>query len=187
VRRCRVVGIAASAGGPGAVVSVLGGLPAGFGASVAVVQHVPSGYAARFARYLAENTKLQVVCVEGAAPARPGLVLVAPDGRHLVATSETEFAPSDDPAIDGHRPSATALFRSLARHHGPHAAGIVLSGIGRDGADGLAELRAAGGLTIVQDESTSTVYGMPRAAQEAGAAQVVLPLPEIAPLLVKSV
>jgi two-component system, chemotaxis family, protein-glutamate methylesterase/glutaminase len=186
-RTCRLVGIAASAGGPGAVATVLGALPAGFGACVAVVQHLPAGYAGRFARFLAESTKLQVICVDGRTPIAPATVLVAPDTRHLVAASEVELVPSDDAPLDGHRPSATLLFRSLARVFGPRAAGVVLSGIGRDGADGLADLRAAGGLTVAQDEATSAVYGMPRAARESGAATHVLPLPEIAPLLARSV
>jgi two-component system chemotaxis response regulator CheB len=187
--RRRIVAIAASAGGPGAVARVLSDLPATLDACVAVVQHLPSGYAERFARYLAENTALRVVVADAPTRAAPGTVIVAPDDRHLVATFGNTFGPgpADEGPHEGHRPSATVLFRSIARWYGSAAIGVVLSGIGQDGAAGLAELRARGALTYAQDEATSAVYGMPRAAKESGAAIHVLPLAQLGPAIIRGV
>jgi two-component system chemotaxis response regulator CheB len=113
-------------------------------------------------------------------------VLPAAD-RHLVAISPRLLASSADPPLHGHRPSATLLFRSLARYVGDRAVGVVLTGIGDDGADGLSELRAQGALTLAQDRKTSTVFGMPNAAAARGAAVRVLPLTEMAPAIRRAV
>jgi two-component system chemotaxis response regulator CheB len=178
----RVVGLAASAGGPAALDAVLGGLPSALPACVAVVQHLPAGSVGAFAAYLRSRTPLEVVLVEPGVPAeaRPGRVVIAASEHHLVASSPRHFTASPAPPLRGHRPSATLLFSSLAREHGPRALGVILTGIGDDGAAGLGELRARGGLTFGQDAATSAVYGMPSAAVKVGAVARVLPLPEIA-------
>jgi two-component system chemotaxis response regulator CheB len=177
-----VVGLAASAGGPAALDTVLGGLPSALPACVAVVQHLPAGSVGAFAAYLRSRTPLEVVRVEPGVPAeaRAGRVVIAAGEHHLVASSPRHFTASPAPPLRGHRPSATLLFSSLAREHGPRALGVILTGIGDDGAAGLGELRARGGLTFGQDAATSAVYGMPSAAVKLGAVARVLPLPEIA-------
>ncbi len=178
----RVVGLAASAGGPVALDIVLGALPAALPACVAIVQHLPGGFIASFATYLRSRTPLEVMLVEPGAPAevRPGRLLIAAGDHHLVASSPRLFVASPEPPLRGHRPSATMLFSSIAREHGARAIGVILTGIGDDGAVGLGELRARGALTLGQDEATSAVYGMPNAADKLGAVARVLPLPEIA-------
>lgn len=185
----RVVGIGASAGGPAALDIVLGALPASLPACVAIVQHLPAGFIASFAAYLRTRTPLEVVLVEPGlgVEARAGRVLLAAGDHHLVASSSRTFMASSEPPFRGHRPSATTLFSSLARTFGDLAIGVILTGIGDDGATGLGEMRAAGALTFGQDEQTSAVYGMPSAAVKLGAVSRVLPLPEIASAIRRAV
>jgi two-component system chemotaxis response regulator CheB len=177
VRTASVVGIAASTGGPPALATLLSDLPATFPIPILVVQHMSSGFLEGFAHWLDSEVPLPVqMAVAGRRP-EPG-VWVAPEGAHLVLTTGGRVA-FDDTTIDGlHRPSGDVLLRSLAAHHGRDGVAVVLSGMGRDGAAGLGEVERAGGLTIAQDEVTSAVYGMPRAAAECGA-ELVLPLAEI--------
>ncbi len=185
----RVVGLAASAGGPAALDVVLGALPATLPACVAVVQHLPAGFVASFATYLRSRTPLEVVLVEPGpgVEMRPGRIVMAAGDHHLVATSSGAFMAAPEPPLRGHRPSATVLFSSLARVFGDRALGVILTGIGDDGAAGLGELRAQGALTLGQDEETSAVYGMPSAAVKLGAVARVLPLQEIAPAIRRAV
>jgi two-component system chemotaxis response regulator CheB len=181
--RIRLVAIGASAGGPGAVAAILSQLGKEVQAAVAVVQHIPSGFAQSFARFLANSCALQVAVLGRREPCQPGHVWIAPDDRHLVVTSEGSLVAVDTPPLGGHRPSVDVLFASAAQAFGPAAAGVILSGIGSDGAQGMVELRRAGALTLAQDEATSAVFGMPRAAVRAGGVEQVLPLPELALLL----
>jgi len=178
----RIIGIGASAGGPAALDVVLGALPATLPACIAVVQHLPAGFVASFATYMRSRTPLEVVLAEpgAAAEVRAGRVVLAAGDHHLVAATPRLLAASSEPPLRGHRPSATMLFGSLARVFGDRAVGVILTGIGDDGAAGLFEMRAQGALTLGQDEQTSAVYGMPSAAQKMGAVTRVLPLPEIA-------
>ncbi|MFW5925418.1 MAG: chemotaxis protein CheB [Myxococcota bacterium] len=185
--RIRVVGIAASAGGPAALVSVLGRLPRPFPVPVAVVQHLPRGFAASFAEFLRRRTGLRVRAVNDALQPTPGDVLVAGDDVHLVVSPRGGFAVDRGGPVDGHRPSATVLLRSLAATFGPRAMGVVLSGMGQDGVDGLGAIRDAGGVTVAQDRETSAVFGMPRAAAEQGVAQRVLALDAIGPAIAGAV
>jgi two-component system chemotaxis response regulator CheB len=188
-RAPRIVGLGASAGGPAALDIVLGALPASLPACVAIVQHLPPGFVSSFAAYLRSRTPLEVMLVEPGSPveAKPGRLLLAAGDHHLVASSTRMFMASSEPPLRGHRPSATMLFSSLARVHGDQAIGVILTGIGDDGASGLAELRARGALTLGQDEATSAVYGMPSAAVKHGAVSRVLPLPEIAAAIRRAV
>lgn len=165
-----IVGIAASAGGPLALVSLLSELPRDFPAAIAVVQHLPVGFAQAFLEFLQGRQGLPVALVHARTAIRPGTIYLACDDRHLVATDTQHLGPSSAPAVQGHRPSADALLQSLAATFGARAAGVVLSGIGDDGVAGLRALRDRGGLTLAQDQSSSGVYGMPRAAFETGAA-----------------
>ena len=172
-----IVGIAASAGGPTALATVLGALPADLPACLAVVQHLPKGFAPSFVSFLQARCSLAVRLAEPGLVPRPGAVVVAPDDRHLELV-DGRFALTTGATVDGHRPSGSVLLRSLAAL-GRAAIGVVLSGIGRDGADGLRAMRDRHAMTVAQDAASSVVYGMPRAAVEDGGAQHVLPVGEI--------
>jgi two-component system chemotaxis response regulator CheB len=185
-KRKRVVAIGASAGGPKAVAAVLAQLPADFPLCVAVVQHLPSGFAASFARFLEGVTRMRVQLVDRALDAQPGTVYVAPDNKHLVVTSAGCFVGYDGNPYGGHKPSVSVLFRSVAEVFGAAAIGVVLTGIGNDGTTGMQEMKLKGALTIAQDETTSAVYGMPKAARESGCVDRVLALPYIGPALIRA-
>jgi len=178
-RSPQAVGLVASTGGPAALAQVLGSLPAGFALPVLVVQHLAPGFGAQFARWLAGATSLPVIEASDGAPLEPATVLVAPDRRHLTVDAGGRVALLDADFVDGHRPSGTILLSSLSRWAGEGAVGVVLTGMGRDGVAGLAELRRRGGHTVAQDEGTSLIYGMPREAWERGAAERRLRLDEI--------
>ncbi len=173
-----VVVVGASLGGPRALASLLRGLPAGFPAPMLVVQHIADGFTEGLANWLDQESELTVRTARDGDPLRPGLVLLAPTGHHLVV-SRGHARLSDAPAVDSFRPSVTPLFVSAAETYGARACGVILTGMGRDGAEGLRALKRAGGHTIAQDEASSAVFGMPRAAIETGAVDRVLPLEEI--------
>lgn len=165
-----VVAMAASTGGPRALAEVLPALPATLGAAVIVVQHMPTGFTSGLARRLDDLCALPVSEVRDVTPLRTNQVYLARGGRHvrLVATAGVLTLVLDEaPTMHGVRPAADPLFESIAAAVGGHAVGVVLTGMGRDGAAGLAAIRAAGGRTIVQDQRTSTIYGMPREAKAA--------------------
>ncbi len=175
-KRSVLVGIGASTGGPPALASVLGALPADFPAPVLVVQHMVQEFTHRFADWLGQEIALRVkLAEEGEIPA-PGCVYVA-DVLHLAIDPAGVLRTPDTPPVGGLRPSADVLFHSMAacRSHGLRV-GVLLTGMGSDGAAGLGALREAGGHTIAQDEATCVVFGMPRAAIERGAADEVLAL-----------
>jgi two-component system, chemotaxis family, protein-glutamate methylesterase/glutaminase len=176
-RAVELVAIAASTGGPAALATVLGALPSSLPVPVVVVQHIAEGFEAGLVRWLDGVTPLAVRLARHGEPLRPGTALIAPAGAHLGVEGGTAVL-AEGPPIDAHRPSATHLFASIAPL-GPAAAGVILTGIGRDGADGLAALAAAGGLVIAQDEETAVCHGMPGAAAERIAAARVLPLGRI--------
>ena len=176
--RPEVVVMGASLGGPRALASILRRLPRTFPVPIAVVQHIADGFTEGLASWLDQETALTVAEARDGEPLRPGRVVLAPTGRHLVLSRGASHL-SDAPAVDTFKPSVTPLFSSAARHYGPRASGVLLTGMGRDGADGLKSIQEAGGATLVQDESTSAVFGMPRAAIELGAADRVLPLDDI--------
>lgn len=178
-REIPVLGVAASAGGPAAISYVLSRLPPDFEGCVAVVQHMLPGFAKSFVEFLRADAPLPVEMVTEPTRPRPGVIFAAPDQRHLVRTHAGLWLPSDAPGRRGYRPSADVLFLSLAETCGARAVGVVLSGIGDDGAQGLLAMRNAGALTIAQDEASSSVYGMPRAARENGAAANILALGDI--------
>lgn len=186
-RGARVVGIVASTGGPVALAKILEGIPADFPCGIAIVQHIAPGFVDSLTRWLRSVTKVDVRVAANGETLRPGSALLAPDGQHLTLSPFGRVTLEKGPLVDGHLPSGTKLLDSLARSYRGDAIGVVLTGMGRDGAAGLSELRARGGLTIAQDEESSAVYGMPKAAKELGAAQLVLPLSQIARTLRESV
>jgi two-component system chemotaxis response regulator CheB len=169
-----IVGIAASAGGPSALATVLGSLSVELPVCLAIVQHLPRGFAPSFVSFLQARCSLAVRLAEHGLVPPPATVVLAPDDHHLELI-DGRFVLTGGPPVDGHRPSGTVLLRSLASL-GSGTIGVVLSGIGRDGADGLRAMRERGAVTFAQDASTSVVYGMPRAAVEDGAVQQALPV-----------
>jgi two-component system chemotaxis response regulator CheB len=173
-----VVAIAASTGGPAALATILAALPGDLPTPLLVAQHIAAGFEAGLARWLGSTTRLAVRIAEHGAALVRGTVYVALDGRHL-GVSRGRIHLSDEPPVEGFRPSATHLFASVAREYGPRAAGFVLSGMGSDGAGGLALVRTAGGYTAAQSEATSVIFGMPRVALECGAAAHELDVDEI--------
>jgi len=177
-----LVAIGASTGGPQALHEILTRLPATFPLPIVVVQHIAEGFAAGLVDWLRPLCALPIqLATPGAALDRPA-VHVAPTGRHLVVRGRA-LALSDEAPVSGHRPSATVLFRSVAQEHGGRAIGVLLSGMGDDGAAGLRDLKRAGGVTIAQDEASSVVFGMPAVAIGMGVVDHVLPPSAIPALL----
>jgi len=174
VGRASVIGICASAGGPQAIGQVLAEVPATFAIPILVVQHMSPGFTDGFVSWLDSEVEL-TVRLAGPGPAGPG-VWVAPEGAHLELDGLGRLmldARDDDSAR--HRPSADVLLRSIATSARSGGVAVVLSGMGRDGADGLGHVHRAGGLTIAQDEASSAVFGMPMAAAQCGAEVVLAP------------
>jgi two-component system chemotaxis response regulator CheB len=180
-RAISVVGIGTSTGGPPALLSVLSALPADFALPVLVVQHIAPGFGEGLAEWIGRQVDLPVRFAETGAAAGPG-IWFAPDGSHLRLEPPNCFALDGVTTRGAHRPSLDVLFESLAAHAGPAALGVVLTGMGRDGAEGVRAIRAAGGVVVAQDEESSAVFGMPRAAIEAGA-DIVLQLADVGPTL----
>jgi two-component system chemotaxis response regulator CheB len=178
----RVVVVGASTGGTEALSQLLQAMPPD-APGVAIVQHMPEVFTAQFAKRLDQTCRLEVKEAEPGDRLVPGRALVAPGNRHLeVRRSGALYVVDvlDGPPVSLHRPSVDVLFRSAARAAGQNAVGVLLTGMGDDGADGMVELRAAGARTIAQDEATSVVFGMPKEAIARGGVDEVLPLPEIA-------
>ena len=165
-----LVGVAASAGGPRPLVSLLSAWPADFGAAVAVVQHLPNGFTAAFAEFLQSRVPQRVSIVKHITRFEAGHVYLANDDEHLVALSDKQLGPDRSAAVEGHRPAASVLFESLAARLGARSCGVILSGMGKDGVTGLLKMKARGGLTLAQEENGCAVYGMPKAAIDSGAA-----------------
>ena len=185
-RRCELLVIGASTGGPRAVETVLAhlGPPSRVPVPVVVVQHMPAGFTEAFAARLDRCLPLTVREAAEGTVLEPGVVVVAPGGRHLTlvpAAAGLRVALPDDVPDALHLPSVDAAFRSARDTLGGRVAAVLLTGMGRDGARGMAELRARGAHTIAQDEATCVVYGMPGAAAELGGASEILPLERIGP------
>lgn len=175
--RCVLIG--SSAGGPGALATVLSALHEDLQAAVVVVQHIDEKFCQDLAKWLATSSRLPVEVAEENVPARIGKVLIAPGGCHLIFGSDGRLHHTSMPA-SSYSPSVDVLFNSAVDYGPRNLLGIILTGMGRDGALGLKKLKEAGHLTIAQDEATSAIYGMPRAAAEIGATREILALPHIA-------
>jgi chemotaxis response regulator CheB len=176
----RLVAIGASAGGPAAVAAVLGGLPADFPAAVVVVQHVDEQFAAGMADWLGKASRLPVRLARAGDQPQDGGVLLAGTNDHLVMGPGGQLGYTPHPREYVYRPSVDVFFQSVTRHWAGPVVGVILTGMGRDGAVGLRALRNQGHLTIAQDEASCAVFGMPKAAVTLDAAVEVLPLGRIA-------
>lgn len=181
-----VVAIGASTGGPPVVRQILSELPACFPVPILVVQHIANGFTAGFVEWLSTASRLPVQVAVAGEVARPGHVYVAPDDQHLRLGGHGELRTTRDEPVHGLRPSVGVLFRSVAERFGRRAAGVLLTGMGRDGADELKLMADCGALTIAQDEESSVVFGMPGEAVKLGAARYVVPPAKIAELLVSA-
>jgi two-component system, chemotaxis family, protein-glutamate methylesterase/glutaminase len=176
----RAVGIVCSTGGPNALRRILAALPADLPAGVVVVQHISEGFDSELTSWLADKCTLNIRrAVEGDL-ILPGVVYICPAGRHTVIQDGGKIALNDSPPIDCFRPSGDLMLSSMSRIYGQGALGVILTGMGRDGAQGIKAIKEAGGRTIAQDEGTSLIFGMPRAAIELGVVDKVAPLEAIA-------
>jgi two-component system, chemotaxis family, protein-glutamate methylesterase/glutaminase len=175
----KIVAIGISTGGPQSLQYMLAQLPADFPGSIVVVQHMPEGFTDMFARRLDECCSLNVKEAQSGDLLQAGRVLICPGSRHVklkkLPLGDIVIL-SDDPPVNGHRPSADVMFKSVAEEFGPKAVGVLMTGMGEDGATGLGQIKAAGGMTIAQGEQSCIVFGMPKAAIERGHAMRVVDL-----------
>lgn len=179
-RVCPLIAIGASTGGPPALEAILSAFPADFRGAVLVIQHIDRDFTTALVNWLAERCKLRVTAAANGDRPTPGSVLIAATNDHLHLTADRTLTYSREPIDCPYRPSVDAMFESLLRHWPQPGVAVLLTGIGRDGADGMLKLRGKGWLTIAQDQATSIVYGMPKAAAQINAAKHILPLSRIA-------
>jgi two-component system chemotaxis response regulator CheB len=183
----RVIAIGISTGGPNALQFVLSQMSADFQSTIVIVQHMPEGFTEMFAKRLDECCALEVHEARSGDLLLAGRVLICPGNRHMMVRRMPRgdmAVLSDGPPVNGHRPSADVLFHSVAQEFGLTAVGVLMTGMGDDGAEGLGAIKAAGGMTIAQSEETCVVSGMPRAAILKGYANKIIPLDGLASLLV---
>ncbi len=181
--RVKAIAIGASTGGPQTLNRVLKPLPASFPVPIVCVQHISEGFLQGLVSWLDSECQLSIQIAQAGEAPTAGHVYFAPERHHLELDAQGRFLLSQQPAVSGHRPSVTVMFQSVARFYRQTAIGILLTGMGRDGAEGMQAIATAGGMTIAQDEASCVVFGMPKEAIALGAAQQVLSASEIAPAL----
>ncbi|HEX4383772.1 MAG TPA: CheB methylesterase domain-containing protein, partial [Myxococcales bacterium] len=179
----QMIGLVASTGGPPALAAILKELPAGLEAPIFVAQHIAEGFTKGLVRWFGSVSKLKIEVARRGISAQPGFVYLAPDGCDLLLDEQGMLQTPRSAGL--HSPSGDLLLQSLAKVGKARAAGFVLTGMGDDGAQGLAALSQAGGATFAQDELSSVVFGMPQAAYACGATRSLLPLEDIAPAIVE--
>lgn len=184
----RIVGIAGSTGAPTVIADILERVGPAFSAPILIVQHIVRGFVGGLVGWLGRRSGMSVQLAQPGMKVAAGTVYVAPDDSQMGVDAQGRILLADDRPgeEEDFRPSANYLFHSLASTYGRHAMGVLLTGMGRDGAKGLLDLRKRGGVTAVQDEASSVVFGMPGEAVRLGAAGNILPPPEIARLIVAS-
>jgi two-component system, chemotaxis family, protein-glutamate methylesterase/glutaminase len=185
----RVIAIGISTGGPNALQYMLSQIPADFQSTVVIVQHMPEGFTEMFAKRLDECCALEIHEAHSGDLLIAGRVLICPGNRHVMVRRMPRgdmVVLSDGPPVNGHRPSADVLFHSVAQEFGLTAVGVIMTGMGEDGAEGLGAIKAAGGMTIAQSEETCVVSGMPRAAILKGHANKIIPLEGLSSYLVNN-
>jgi len=181
----KIVALGASTGGTEATAQVLKMLPSGFPAIV-ISQHLPEAFSASYADRLDRNCQMKVKLAQDGEQIIPGHIYLAPGEKHLLVKRDGAryiCRLNDGPRVNRHRPSVDVMFRSVAQNVGPNAIAVMLTGMGADGAEGMKEMLDAGAYTLIQDEATSVVWGMPGSAYKLGAAKDVKPLSKIAPTL----
>jgi two-component system chemotaxis response regulator CheB len=181
----KIVAIGASTGGPQVINELFAQLPSDFPVPVICVQHICLGFLQGFIDWLATSCRLPIQIAQPRDTPKPGTIYFPPEQQHLELDDKGRFICSNSPPLDGHRPSVTVTFKSVAKFYGRATVGILLTGMGRDGAEGMQYIAQAGGLTIAQDEATSVIFGMPKEAIDLGAAKLVLPIQAIAPRLLE--
>jgi len=185
----RIIAIGISTGGPNALQFVLSQIPADFQSAIVIVQHMPEGFTEMFAKRLDECCALEVHEARSGDLLLAGRVLICPGNRHMMVRRMPRgdmVILSDGPPVNGHRPSADVLFHSVAQEFGLTTVGILMTGMGDDGAEGLGAIKAAGGMTIAQSEDTCVVSGMPRAAILKGYANKIVPLDGLSAYLIRN-
>ena len=176
----KVVVVGVSTGGPAALGRFLPRFPAETSLSLIVVQHLPAGFTAALAERLDGMCAIRVREAAAGDRVEHGLALIAPGDHHLELSPDGSVRIIDGPEVNGVRPSVDVTMRSAAHVFGRRCVGVVMTGMGRDGCDGMKAIKAAGGATLVQDEHSSVIYGMPRACVEAGVVDKVVPLDNLA-------
>ncbi|HKF19920.1 MAG TPA: chemotaxis response regulator protein-glutamate methylesterase [Candidatus Angelobacter sp.] len=171
-----IVVMAASTGGPATLMKVIPQFPKDFPGAVVLVQHMPGNYTAQFSKQLSEVSQMRVKEAESGEIIVPGQIYVCPGSHHMRVSPSGRVSLDDGPRINGYRPCADLTLESAAEYAGPLAIGIILTGMGNDGAKGVQAVRAAGGHTIAQDESTAVIFGMPQEAIQSGSVDQVLPM-----------
>lgn len=185
----QIIAIGASTGGTEAIREVLVRMPAD-SPGIVITQHIPAAFSAPFAQRMNDSCELTVIEASDGEDILPGHAYVAPGNRHLLVVGERgryRCCLDAGPPVNHHRPSVDVMFRAVTRCAGPNAIGVLLTGMGRDGAAGMLEMREAGAMTLAQDEASSVVWGMPGAAWQSGAAQSLHPLTDIPRRLVEIV
>jgi two-component system chemotaxis response regulator CheB len=182
-RKIRGVVIASSTGGPRALSLLCAALPGDCPVPIILIQHNTSGFDKGFVQWLNDRTPLEVRLAEKGEIPAGGRIYVAPTDKHLLI-EEKGFMFDDGELVNNQKPAADVLFKSAAAHYRNEVVSVVLTGMGADGAEGTCYIRAAGGITIAQDEETSLIYGMPKAAVETGCVDMILPLNKIAQRLI---
>lgn len=178
--KIQLVTIASSTGGPGMLAKIFSELTLDFPVPILVVQHITPGFGDGLATWLNQQTALEVRIAQHADEPKAGRILIAPDGYHMIVNSMGLITLTKEPPLHGLRPAADYLFNSVAQVYGATAIGVVLTGMGSDGAEGLLAMREMGAHTVAQDKSTCVVFGMPAVAIELGAAEQILPAQRIA-------
>jgi two-component system chemotaxis response regulator CheB len=184
----RILAISASTGGPRALTYLLSGIPENYPAGILIVQHMPPDFTGKFASRLNAVCQIEVKEARDGDLILPGRVLIASCRKHLTITSRPLgmiTVLSDAPPVNGHKPSADVLYRSVAMEYGEKAISLIMTGMGLDGADGMGEIMRQGGVTVAQDEGSCVVFGMPKAAIEKGNVKHVLPLEGIREMVVE--
>ncbi len=183
-----VLAIGTSTGGPNALTYLLPNIPKDFPAAILIVQHMPQEFIGMFATRLNNICQIEVKEAHDGDLVIPGRALIAPGDRHLKVKTRplgVIAVMSDSPLVSGHRPSVDVLFRSVAQEYGKVATGLIMTGMGHDGSDGIGDIRKNGGITVAQDEGSCVVFGMPKAAIEKKHIKCVISLEDIAPFLIK--
>lgn len=181
----KIVAVATSTGGPEALVKILKTFPKDIPCPIVIVQHITTGFVSGLVEWLNTECQIEVRIAEDAQALKPGTVYIAPCEMQMRVDMKSKIHLTNDPAYNGHRPSASVLLESVARSHGKNAIGVILTGMGSDGAEGIKAIKEVNGYTIAQDEKSCVVFGMPKVAIDMDVVDAVLPLDKIAEEIIR--